>query len=195
MMKTFALALAALSCAAVTPALAAGFTGNAAPGYFSVANSGTLDPPAAAGSASFSAIDLVMRGADSLGAGCLGGMFSVLGPCELSVTRSMPGTFNFDWSYTSNDGAGPAGDWFGVTVDGVRTLLSDLGGAVAQSGTGVSLTAAHSFSWFINCTDCTSGNAVVQITNFSTDALPEPAGWALLLGAIAALGLTRARRR
>ena len=83
-------------------------------------------------------------------------------PCQLQVTASLAGNIDFDWSYVTADPDGPAGDIFGVMVDGQRFALSDLGGATAQTGHG-SFTALSSFGWFVNCTDCIGGFATVAV--------------------------------
>ena len=187
-MKTLPLVATLLAAAAAGPLWAAGFTGAAAPANFTVSNTGVLDAPATPGLAAFSAVDLLMAGADSGGSGCSGGSQSVIGPCELLVSLALPGTYSFDFAYVSNDSAGPAYDRFGVIVDGVRTDFTDPGGPVNQSGTGLSFTASASFGWFLNCTDCTGGNARALVTHFSTTAVPEPAALALALAGLAGVG-------
>ena len=194
-----ACAAALLIAAACGPVAAAGFTGAAAPANFVVTNQGTLDLPASLGSAQFSAVDLLLTGADSAGAGCIGGVQSEIGPCALIVSLNLPGTYRFDYSYVSNDGAGPAYDRFGVIVDGVLTDFTDPGGPVQQGGACLSFTAAQSFSWFVNCTDCTGGSASVQIVNFSTTAVPEPSALGLMVVGLAGVagvaGAAPQRRR
>ena len=51
---------------------------------------------------------------------------------ELLVQLARAGSYQFHWAYTTQDVDGPAGDVFGVLVDGQRLTLSDPGGAVAQ---------------------------------------------------------------
>ncbi len=101
---------------------------------------------------------------------CSGSTYGVLGPCEADVTHSTLGlgfdTFSFHWAYTTADTAGPAGDIFGVLVNGVRTILSDPGGPISQSGN-LTLHATNSLGWFVNCTDCIGGAATATITNFA----------------------------
>lgn len=174
------------------PVLAAGFTGDAAPANFTVASTGALlGAPASAGTAQFSATELLLTGGTAAG-GCDGGSYSVPGPCELGVQLARGGNVQFHWSYTTADVDGPAGDMFSLVVDGQRTTLSDLGGAVAQAGD-VAVSAGQSFGWVLNCTDCTGGTASVTISNFSLAPVPEPAGWALLLGGLAGLAGWRGR--
>jgi PEP-CTERM motif len=196
-MKTLALAALIVGAGICAPALAA-FTGPTAPANWTVVNSGTLiGASPVLGSAVFSPTQLVLSGSNTLAdeLGCAGGTYAVLGPCRTSATIALAGTFSFNWSYLTADGAGPAGDIFGVVVNGVFTPLSDPGGAVAQSGSS-SFAASSSFGSFVNCTDCVGGAATATITNFSVaQAIPEPSTYALLLSGVAALGLLARRKR
>ena len=151
---------------------------------FSAANTGTLvgDPILQGTAAQVSATEMLLTGGDAA-VGCQGGVYSdATSPCALMVTLGLAGDYRFHWAYNTADGAGPAGDIFGVVVDGQRSVLSDLGGPVSQSGS-ASFSASSSFAWFINCTDCSGGSASVSITQFTTTAVPEPAtGWLLMAG-------------
>ena len=186
------------------PALAAGFTGNTDPSVFAVSNIGTLTGASPTlGSALFSATQLTLAGSNSISPapasqtpGCSGGVYSTLSsPCQLQVTLARPGVYSFNWVYTSADADGPAGDIFGVIVNGTRIALSDLGGAVAQTGS-ASFLATASFGWFINCTDCIGGSAQATVSNFVLSAVPEPQSSVLmLLGAVGLGALQRRLRR
>ncbi len=202
-MKRVAIVLFALSGLA-GPA-AADFTGPVAPATWTVTNTGTLTGGSPTlGSAAFSTTQLLMTGSNSLSpsAGgdapsCAGGFFQTLGPCQLQVTRSLPGTYSFNWSYLTSDSAGPGGDIFGVLVDSARIQLSNAGGTNAQSGTRT-FAAASSFGWFINCTDCIGGSASSTISqfNFTAAAIPEPETYALMLaGVLGLVARLKARRR
>ena len=178
------------------PALAAPVTGTAGLGNFSVDNTGTLDGnPILLGTAvPVSVTQMLLTGSDAA-VGCLGGVFSVAtSPCALMVTLGLAGDYSFHWAYNTADGAGPAGDIFGVVVDGQTTVLSDLGGAINQTGN-ASFSASSSFAWFVNCTDCSGGSASVSITQFSTTAVPEPTTAALVLVALAGAAGLRWRRQ
>lgn len=188
MQRSIILTLLAASFAG--PALANGFTGPAAPANFVVSLSGSLVGPLTAGGAVFSATELALTGGDA-STGCDGGVYATLpGPCEVRALLLQGGDYRFDWAYASADGAGPAGDIFGVVVDGQVSALSDPGGAVSQSGSRL-YTASSSFGWFLNCTDCTGGNATVTLSNFSTTAVPEPASALLMLAGLAGAGALR----
>ena len=99
-------------------ALATGFSGSTDPSAFAVANTGTLIGAAPTlGTATFSAIQLVLVGSNSISPaptsqapGCSGGVYSTFSsPCQLQVTLARPGVYSFNWSYVSADGDGPAG--------------------------------------------------------------------------------------
>lgn len=199
--QAVAQAVATLAAWCAAPALAAGFTGNADPSLFTVVNIGTLTGASPTlGTATFSATQLVLVGSNSISPapasqapGCGGGVYSTLSsPCQLQATLATAGRYSFDWSYISADGDGPAGDIFGVIVNGTRIALSDLGGAVAQTGS-ASFLATASFGWFINCTDCIGGSAQATVSNFVLSAVPEPQSGALML--VGAVGIAAAQRR
>jgi hypothetical protein len=196
-MKTIALT-ALIAGAGLCASAHADFTGPTAPANWSIVNSGTLiGASPTLGNAVFSPIQLVLSGSNTLAddLGCTGATYAVLGPCRTSATLALGGNYSFNWSYFTADGAGPAGDIFGVVVNGVFTPLSNPGGAVAQSGS-ASFAASSSFGWFVNCTDCVGGAATATITNFAfAQAVPEPSSYALMLSGIGALGLLARRKR
>ena len=180
---------------------AADFSGPVAPATWTVTNTGTLTGGSPTlGSATFSTTQLVLTGSNSLSPSddspsCAGGFFQTLGPCQLQVTRSLPGTYSFSWSYLSSDAAGPGGDLFGVLVDSNRIQLSDPGGPNAQSGTRT-FAANSSFGWFINCTDCIGGSATSTISQFTfAAAVPEPETYALIVAGVLALAARLKGRR
>jgi hypothetical protein len=171
---------AAFSALLATSPAWADFTGSTAPANFNVSNTGTLmGAPISLGTAVFSSTQLVLTGS-SAGGGCAGGVYSSLSPCQVQAMISLPGTYSFKWSYTTSDVDGPAGDIFGVMVNGTRIALSDLGGAVTQSGT-ASFVVSSSFGWMLNCTDCTGAAATATISNFNFAPVPEPSQAVLLL--------------
>lgn len=190
-MKSFAFVILAFLVGPVF----ADFTGPVAPGNWTVTNTGTLTGGSPTlGSATFTATQLSLTGSDSsspsgLAPSCAGGFFQTLGPCQLQVTSSAPGTYSFSWSYLSSDLAGPGGDSFGVIVDATRIPLSNPGGADAQSGT-ESFVAASSFGWFINCSDCIGGSATATISPFAfVAAIPEPETYALMVAGVVAVAV------
>lgn len=201
-MKKLSNVVALLATAALGSAGATGFSGANDPSTFSIANVGTLTGLSPSpGLALFGSSQLVLLGSNTTSPsvgdgtpGCAGGVYSVLSsPCQIQATASVPGSYAFDWSYVSADPDGPAGDIFGLLVDGQRVALSDLGGAVAQSGH-YSFTALGSFGWFINCTDCIGGIATATVSGFEVTPVPEPAAWALMLGGVVGIGVWRGLR-
>src|SRR5215218_1057044 len=178
-MKAFS-TLAVFALAAVAVPAHAQFSGPYAPANWSTATTGTLTGSApSTGSATFVSSQLTLVGGNAIAPpgsdlSCAGGVYGFAGPCQIQTTIGLPGTYSFHWSYLTADEAGPAGDIFGVIVNGARTSLSDPGGAIAQSGDRT-FTASSSFGWFLNCTDCTGGAATATITNFVVaQAVPEP---------------------
>lgn len=172
------------------------FTGPYDPSQWLVNILGDL-PAGSGGSATFTPTTLTITGGDAASPNggddpaCTGGAYGVLGPCEVDVTINLPSPFAFSFSYATGDADGPAGDIFGVIVDGVHIALSDPGGPVDQSGDRT-FTATSSFGWFVNCTDCIGGAATATIggTRFG---VPEPGSLALV--AIGLGGAWFARRR
>lgn len=196
-MKTIALAALVTVAAFCTPARA-DFSGPAAPANWTVTTTGTLiGASPVPGTALFSPTQLVITGGNSISdtLGCAGATYAVLGPCDTMATLARNGTYSFHWSYLTADDAGPAGDIFGVIINGNFMALSDPGGPITQSGN-ASFAASSSFGWFVNCTDCIGGAATATITNFAfAQAVPEPSTYALMLSGIVALGLIGRRKR
>jgi hypothetical protein len=181
-----------LGAALVAPAHAVPFIGPGSPGTLTTSATGNLALGADGGSATAATSSLVLVGGDAEPSGCTGSSYSVLGPCRVQAVYAAPGLYAFTWAYTTADSAGPAGDMFGVLVDGVAITLSDLGGAVTQGGSSAQYLATTSFGWFLNCTDCTGGAATATITAL---AVPEPAAWALMLAGGCAVAGRAWRRR
>jgi hypothetical protein len=139
---------------------------------------------------------MTLTGGNSTGA-CVGGSFGMSGPCELRATVSLGGIYSFNYSYLTSDVAGPAGDIFGVIVDGVHTQISDPVGAILQAGLRT-FTAMSSFGFFVNCTVCIDGAATATITNFSRAevvAVPGPVAGAGLPALLGFAGVWFVRRR
>ena len=196
MLNSTRVLLTAFLCGAVSHAAAEviGFTGAYSPASWTTTTTGA----APGGSTIFTSSSLALVGGDSVG-GCIGGTYGIIGPCEIRVTTSsVDNPFSFHWAYSTVDSRGPAGDLFGVLVNGVRTVLSDAAGTTSQSGDFL-VNAVSSFGWFMNCTDCTSGSATARITDFragsTVTSLLEPGSLALLGVVLAGIGVTAQRRQ
>ncbi len=194
---------AALIAACIAPqarAAVIGFTGPLAPSQFTTTVVGNLTGRAG-GSVDANAARVVLSGGNDVGPNpvgfapaCTGATAGIVGPCEIRfVTTNVIDPFTFDWNYTSTDSAGAGDDLFGVLLDGVRTQLSDPGGALTQSGH-VSVSATTSFGWYVNCTDCIEGAAVATVGNLQAGLVPEPPAMALLGLGLVAAGVVRSRR-
>ena len=173
-----------IAVSAPAEALNIGFNGPYDPSQWTTTILGSPSQGSAVFSASHTMLTLLGGNA-----GCVGGVAGFLGPCQINVTTNRPNTiFTFHWDYVTNDVDGPGFDEFGLLVNGGRTVLSDVGGPVHQSGD-VSIAANTQFGWFVNCTDCTGGAATTVITNFVA-ATPEPGSLILLgFGLIALVGM------
>ena len=101
------------------------------------------------------------------GSACAGGQYGfATSPCQVAVMSTdgtVRGTVSFDWTYATKDTSGPGADLFGVIVDGTTIPLSDPGGMQEQSGRKV-VTVTSSMSWYLNCTDCTQGEAQAKVS-------------------------------
>ncbi len=175
--------LAALAAAVAFTAPAAWATpivGAGSPGTLTTSTTGSLGAASGSANATATLLTLVSGSADPNG--CPGGVYSVLGPCSVRAIYTVRGSYSFDWAYSTADVDGPAGDMFGVLVDGAAITLSDLGGPITQSGRR-SFTALTSFGWFTNCTDCTGGVATTRVSNLSFvgASVPEPATLGLVV--------------
>lgn len=188
--------VAAFLCGTISHATAEviGFTGAYSPANWTVTTTGSVS----GSSVTFTSSSLTLVGGDSV-AGCIGGSYGFIGPCETRViTTFIDNPFSFHWTYSTVDLGGPAGDLFGVIVNGVRTVLSDAAGPSNQSGDFL-VNAVSSFGWFINCTDCFRGSATARISDFragsTVTSLPEPGSLALLGVVLAGIGVTARRKR
>ena len=145
MNKTIAAAAAVLGLLMGLPASAGviGFNGAYAPGTWIVSTTGTLAAGGSLGSiGTFNATTMTIVGGNgpspnpaNFTPACNGAQYALLGPCQISViTTHIENPFTFHWAYSTADSGGPAGDIFGIIVDGIRIQLSDPGGPINQSG-------------------------------------------------------------
>jgi hypothetical protein len=117
--------------------------------------------------------------------------------CQVQTLHGNVGasdSYTFNWTYSTTDISAET-DLFGIVVDGVRTVLSDPGGAYPTQTGSRTVTAANSFGFFVNCTDCVGGAATATISAFQVAAVPEPATMALFGLGVVAVGVARPKRR
>lgn len=125
---------------------------------------------------------------------CTNAITGFLGNCQVTFSHGEVGasdTVSFHWTYSTAD-ITAGNDPFGVIVNGVATVLSDLGGPLSQSGN-YTFTTGTGFAFFVNCTDCVGGAATASISNFQVAVVPEPG--TVALGFIGAAILFTALRR
>ena len=193
------LAFAALGLTATLSAHATiiGFSGSWAPATWTTtivgavngggANNGTVNTAGAPNS-------ITLNGGndptDSIG--CVPGFLL----CEIQFTHATPGNLpiNFHWSYVSNDSSGgPQFDFFGVLLaGGTHVQLSNPGGLANQQGDYSFTPPAGTVGFYINCTDCSFGNAAVTISGLQ---VPEPTSMALVGLGLLGMGALRRQSR
>lgn len=180
------LPLGAFLVAAPAHASVTGFTGALAPGQWTTT---LLGAPGGGGSAASAVNDGTTLTLTSGDDGC------ATGPCQVLYGIVVPGpddVLSFHWSYASTDLDGPAFESFGYFVDDSFTQLSDPAGAATQSGDrSLTIALGSRFGWYVDCSDCISGNAVSTIS--SVQAVPEPSTFALLGFGVATLAARRRR--
>jgi hypothetical protein len=105
-------------------------------------------------------------------------------------------TFNFNWTYQSNDSDGPSYDPAGYVKNNVFTQLTDNGGASDQSGTFIlSVLTGDIYGIYIDATDGGFGGSDILVTGLAASETPLPAALPLFASGLAGLGLLRWRRK
>lgn len=96
---------------------------------------------------------------------------------SIASSAAKAGTLSFDWSYETTDPNGPSNDPFGISIEGLSTILTDGGGAQMQNGSeSFPIQAGNSIEIFIETLNNQSGEATVIISNilFVEDAIDCP---------------------
>ena len=105
---------------------------------------------------------IVMTGSDSVSSSsALNSKYCITSPL------SLPTTISFNWSYETQDMAGPSNDPFGYSINGVFNQLTNNMGPNNQAGSEiVTLNVGDEFCFVAQTTDNTGGQSVTTISNF-----------------------------
>lgn len=92
--------------------------------------------------------------------------------CFYTINITTSGTLNFDWSYTTTDGAAWDYPQYAIngTIIGLIGGFSGAGGSTQSGNTSIAVTAGQTFSFVMTSGDNSGGSATTTFSNFSGPA-------------------------
>jgi hypothetical protein len=117
----------------------------------------------------------------------------------LTNTATSAGTVTFNWSYTTDDCCGSHWDPGGYILNGAETQLNPVLAAYADDGatyTGsfaLALAPGDTYGFYIDSLDSVEGPGIIEFD--TSNQVPEPSTWAIVIGGLLVAGFAMRRRK